>query len=127
VARGGEATIQGIRLRCRAHNQYEAERVFGSGFMAQKREGARRASAERKRAEARAQAVQEQEARTLVREQAKDVLAGLRGLGCRSDQAKRAAQFVETLPCATLEERMRAALGFIHRASARFSVSGSTG
>jgi hypothetical protein len=34
---------------------------------------------------------------------------------------------VETLSCDTLEERMRAALGFINRASARFSVSGSAG
>jgi hypothetical protein len=33
VARGGEATVEGIRLRCRAHNYYEAERVFGAEFM----------------------------------------------------------------------------------------------
>jgi 5-methylcytosine-specific restriction endonuclease McrA len=37
VARGGQATIGGMRLRCRAHNQYEAERVFGTGFMNEKR------------------------------------------------------------------------------------------
>jgi len=37
VGRGGEASISGIRLRCRAHNQYEAERAFGAGFMEQKR------------------------------------------------------------------------------------------
>jgi hypothetical protein len=37
VARGGRATVESIRLRCRAHNQYEAERVFGAGFMHQKR------------------------------------------------------------------------------------------
>ncbi|MGE5180278.1 MAG: hypothetical protein ACM3PF_14425, partial [Bacteroidota bacterium] len=110
------------------HNQFEAERVFGSEFMRQKREEARLAAAEaRKRVEAKAQAVRDQEARALAREQAKDVLAGLRGLGCRADQAKRAAQFVEALSCETLEERMRAALGFINRASARFSVGGSTG
>jgi hypothetical protein len=40
VARGGKATVEGIRLRCRAHNQLEAERVFGAGFMAAKREEA---------------------------------------------------------------------------------------
>ncbi|MGE5178754.1 MAG: hypothetical protein ACM3PF_06650, partial [Bacteroidota bacterium] len=127
------------------HNQFEAERVFGSEFMRQKREEARLAAAEaRKRVEAKAQAVKEeearamkeqeararamkdQEARALAREQAKDVLAGLRGLGCRADQAKRAAQFVETLSCETLEERMRAALGFISRASARYSGSPET-
>jgi hypothetical protein len=37
VARGGEATVDGIRLRCRAHNQFTAERTFGAGFMRHKR------------------------------------------------------------------------------------------
>jgi 5-methylcytosine-specific restriction endonuclease McrA len=41
VARGGEATVDRVRLLCRAHNQYEAERVFGAGFMQAKRERAR--------------------------------------------------------------------------------------
>jgi 5-methylcytosine-specific restriction endonuclease McrA len=36
-ARGGTASVAGIRLRCRAHNQYEAERAFGPEFMAVKR------------------------------------------------------------------------------------------
>ncbi len=46
VARGGQARVKGLRLRCRAHNQYEAERVFGSEFMRRKRERlARRAHA----------------------------------------------------------------------------------
>jgi hypothetical protein len=40
VARGGKATLNNIRLRCRAHNQYEAERVFGREFMRQKRQEA---------------------------------------------------------------------------------------
>ena len=37
VARGGDARASTIRLRCRAHNQYEAERTFGVEFMRQKR------------------------------------------------------------------------------------------
>jgi len=37
VARGGKATVEGIRLRCRAHNQYTAERTFGAEFMKRKR------------------------------------------------------------------------------------------
>ena len=37
VARGGEASITGLRLRCRAHNQYEAERSFGAEFMRHRR------------------------------------------------------------------------------------------
>src|SRR5262252_6829714 len=46
-ARGGEATVDNIRLRCRAHNQDAAERAFGAGFMERKRAeaAARRASA----------------------------------------------------------------------------------
>jgi 5-methylcytosine-specific restriction endonuclease McrA len=36
-ARGGQATVSGIRLRCRAHNQYDAERAFGAEFMRHKR------------------------------------------------------------------------------------------
>ena len=38
VATGGHATLKGLRLRCRAHNQHEAERAFGRDFMNAKRE-----------------------------------------------------------------------------------------
>jgi hypothetical protein len=48
VARGGEATVEGIRIRCRTHNQFEAECVFGAGFMSEKREAAMRAAAARR-------------------------------------------------------------------------------
>jgi len=41
VARGGRSSKDGLRLRCRAHNQYEAECTFGAGFMREKRESAR--------------------------------------------------------------------------------------
>jgi 5-methylcytosine-specific restriction endonuclease McrA len=97
VALGGGTSVEGLRLRCRAHNQYEAERIFGSAFMRRKRDEARRARAEQMKAKERVQ----------------DVLAGLRGLGCRADEARRAAEFSETLQGASLEERMRAALQFL--------------
>jgi hypothetical protein len=42
VARGGYPTSENLRLRCRAHNQYAAERTFGRGFMDAKRQEARR-------------------------------------------------------------------------------------
>ncbi len=48
IARGGKATVEGLRLRCQAHNQYEAERAFGAEFMRRKREKARIAAAERR-------------------------------------------------------------------------------
>jgi hypothetical protein len=41
VARGGKSTVENIRLRCRAHNQFEAERAFGADFMDKKREEAK--------------------------------------------------------------------------------------
>ena len=45
VARGGRSTIGNLRLRCRAHNQYEAEQVYGRRFMEAKREMARSVTA----------------------------------------------------------------------------------
>ncbi|HET9653164.1 MAG TPA: hypothetical protein VFP36_13275 [Usitatibacter sp.] len=41
VARGGQTCVAGLRLRCRAHNQYTAECTFGAGFMNEKREASR--------------------------------------------------------------------------------------
>lgn len=38
VARGGRTCTANLRLRCRAHNQLEAERAFGNAFMQRKRE-----------------------------------------------------------------------------------------
>jgi len=116
VARGGKATVEGMRLRCRAHNQYEAERRFGAGFMRRKRQEARLAATEaRTEAEARVRAEAETwaRARAQAKEQTLDVVTGLRGLGCRADQARRAAEFSGTLHGATLEERMRASLKFL--------------
>jgi hypothetical protein len=45
VARGDRSTVSELRMRCRAHNQYEAERAFGKGFMDEKRQEARRKAA----------------------------------------------------------------------------------
>jgi 5-methylcytosine-specific restriction endonuclease McrA len=53
VARGGEASVDDIRLRCRAHNQYTAERTFGSEFMRHKRIAAAEARETKARAPAR--------------------------------------------------------------------------
>jgi 5-methylcytosine-specific restriction endonuclease McrA len=133
VARGGEATVGRMRLRCRAHNQYEAERVFGAGFMSRKRYEARLAAAEarlaaapaRARADAEEQDAREQAAREqAAREQARNVLAGLRNLGCKAEEARRAVAFTETLQGATLEERMRGALQFLSRKLDRHHARG---
>ena len=99
-----ENTVEGLRLRCRTHNQLEAERVFGTEFMARKRVEARRAAAE-----ARAQA----DADRTTKDQIRDVIAGLRNLGLRSSDAKRAAESTLTMDRPSLEDRMRAALSNI--------------
>ena len=123
-----------MRLRCRAHNQYEAERLFGAGFMSRKRHEARRAAAEarargalnmprgmlqvigaKERAAGEHAAEERAAGESAAREQVRDVLAGLRNLGCRADEAQRAAALAETLHGVTLEERMRAALTFLGR------------
>ena len=41
LARGGEATVENMRLRCAPHNQFTAECTFGTEFMSRKREEAR--------------------------------------------------------------------------------------
>jgi hypothetical protein len=98
VARGGEATVAGIRLRCRAHNQYAAECTFGVAFMQEKREQARAAAAA-SQAESAAR-----------KERAAEVIPWLRQLGFRADEAQRGALACEALADAPLEERVRVAL-----------------
>jgi hypothetical protein len=41
IARGGEATVDNVRILCAAHNAYAAERAFGADFMDRKRREAR--------------------------------------------------------------------------------------
>jgi len=128
AARGGQATVENLRLRCRGHNAYAAERAFGAGFMTEKREAARSAAARARthareaEAKARAQAAAKAEAETRTRAQAaaaeaeaqaRDVMACLRELRFRAGEARRAAEFCATIPDATLEERVRAALKFL--------------
>lgn len=40
VASGGRSTLANLALRCRAHNQHQADRDFGAGFMREQREAA---------------------------------------------------------------------------------------
>jgi hypothetical protein len=107
VARGGRASSVGIRLRCRAHNQYGAECTFGAGFMHEKREAAQRA-AEARRQESEARAAKEARARAA----AEEVIRPLRILGYSADEARRAAAFCEDIPEAALEQRVRRALSY---------------
>lgn len=82
VARGGLASVENLRLLCRAHNQYEAERLMGADFMERKRES-----------------------------NEKDVVAALRSLRARPAEAKAAAgHAMRIAPDASLEEQIRIAL-----------------
>jgi len=135
VARGGEATVENVRLRCRAHNQFEAECVFGAGFMSDKRAEARaraearkqaklrhaaevtraRAAAEETRvqavaAEAQARAAAPDRAPAPANEDENDVTPYLRKLGCNASDARRVAALCTNLPNASIEERVRFAL-----------------
>jgi hypothetical protein len=89
VATGGHSTVKGLRLRCRAHNQYAAERAFGRDFMNAKRS---------------------RDARPELPEHALEVIPWLRHLGMRPEEARRYAACCSDMPEATLEDRLRHAL-----------------
>jgi len=139
VARGGRSTEDNVRLLCSAHNQLEAERTFGAGFMETKREAARaaaeerrtaaeerRAQAETERAEKRARAEAERVAAAERAEVEKDpdrsVVPWLRSLGVTLDNARRADAYCQSLPNLAelkLEERIKSALRFLSRPHSR--------
>ena len=101
VARGGEATVAGMRLRCHAHNQYAAELTFGADFMRHKRTVAR---------ERRAAAPAPGAAGAAGRAAANDVVPWLRQLGFSAAEARLGAVRCEHIPDASLEARVRVAL-----------------
>jgi hypothetical protein len=117
VARGGLATVAGIRLRCRAHNQYEAERTFGAEFMRHKREQAREAAGTRAKSAAQQQATARETADAMEKAKERDVVPWLRQLGFRAVDAREAAKLCESIPDAPLERRVRVALSFFHQRS----------
>ncbi len=123
VAKGGASTPENLRLRCRAHNQFEAERAFGAGFMSRKREAVRHDTVA-----ARSRMVASDTEDAKADQETQDILNGLRELGFRAGESRRAAEFSATLPNAALEQRMRAALNFLrpkirHHAAEPPSVS----
>ena len=110
VARGGQSTVENLRLRCRAHNQYAAECTFGTGFMSDKRAEARvrqasRATKQSQFAPGRIEAEAHEPAAD------RDVVPYLMHLGCRAVDARRAAALCdEAMPEGSLKERLRFAL-----------------
>lgn len=96
--------MEGIRLRCRAHNQLAAEQAFGAGFMDSRRKAARRVAVPKPPAS------EPHDSKPPESEQTRDLIAGLRGLGMGARAAQEAAGLTEARPGTTLEERMRVAL-----------------
>ena len=103
VARGGEATITNLRLRCRAHNQYEAERVLGESFM----------RGQRDRRTQRAPEPQARPAAPAEPDPSQDAMPWLRALGFSVSEAKRAVEQSGASPGASLEDRVHAALSHL--------------
>ena len=96
VAQGGQATAQGLRLRCRAHNQLEAEQAFGRDFMNTKRETG---------------------GKQPLPEHVAEVVPWLRTLGFKAEQARALAACCADMPDAPLEQRVRHALKCSARSS----------
>ena len=103
IARGGKSVAENLRLRCRAHNQYEARRVFGEGFMNNKQRAARERAAER----------------GSERAAIETLLHPLEQLGLRGAEAREAATVGAALKDATIEQRMRAVLQWLGKRHAR--------
>jgi 5-methylcytosine-specific restriction endonuclease McrA len=122
LARGGKSTVENLRLHCRAHNQYEAERMFGAGFMAEKRASARSA------AQARVSRTRTPANPPLPPEQ-EELVPWLRALGFTVHEARSGATACATNPDGSLEERMKLALKSLAPRSARRTlvVSQATG
>jgi 5-methylcytosine-specific restriction endonuclease McrA len=87
LARGGTTTVENLRLVCRAHNQWAADRALGAGFMQKKREERLKAPSHRD-----------------------DVIKGLRSHGVSARQAPIVVGRSGAPHQPTLEESMRAAL-----------------
>ena len=125
VARGGEATVENLTLRCRVHNAFEAERTFGAGFMEQKREAARQKADAR--AATKLPAAPEEPTAEEARDQAaasaeqaieQDFVSAFRNLGYRGDDLRRAAALCRNMPGVAIAERIRAALAAVYPARA---------
>ena len=120
VARGGEATADNLRLRCRGHNQHAAEQTFGAGFMKQKREqaAAARAAARAAKERAKAEKAAEREASRLQPHQL-EVLPWLEQLGCSKPQSRIAVERCRDMADAPLEDRVKRALSWFGARVAR--------
>ena len=104
-ARGGESTVDNLRLRCREHNQHGAEQTYGAGFMEQKRNEAREAQANKQASRATDAPPPVPPAGT----DEHDVYLALRTLGMRDGESRRALVLCADIPEASREDKLRRA------------------
>jgi hypothetical protein len=110
VARGGQSTVDNIRLRCLGHNQHTAEKTFGAGFMAEKRKEAAEA---RTRAKAERARIREEKAEAnRLQPHEEEVVPWICALGIREHEARIAARRCGDMADARLEDRVKRALSF---------------
>jgi len=114
IALGGKTTPENLRLLCRAHDQYEAERLLGKDHVQRKLETAR---FERAKAKVAAKA---SAARAKVRDETRqarydDLEAALLGLGFKKADAQRGAALADAMPDASLDACLRHALSVLTR------------
>jgi hypothetical protein len=88
VCRGGQPTADGLRLRCKPHNQHAAELALGEDFMRARREAAQRD---------------------------RDVTRALRDMGFKADETSRAMSNTAHAATTSFEDRIRAALAELTR------------
>ena len=119
VARGGHTTAGNLRLLCPAHNQLEADRVFGARFMEEKRSSSRargraepplRRSMGTARRDATPIAIAPGQTPSDTSSHVDELVPFLLALRFRKDEARRGAEMCEAMAGAPLEERMKVAL-----------------
>ena len=112
IADGGASTVENLRLLCPAHNQLEAERRFGKGFMEQQRTASKSG-----RLRSREQCEQKDK---LEAPHEDDVRAALTELGYKRAEVSIGLSAAAMLPAeAGAEARVKAALAVLSRGFAR--------
>jgi 5-methylcytosine-specific restriction endonuclease McrA len=118
IGKGGTSEASNVRLRCRAHNQYEAERVYGKPFMQNKREQAKAAAAKRQA---------EREAKKAAQEAIDhdELMPGLRGLGFSKEEARFALSKCSPVAGMTIETRFKRCLALLAPPCRKISPGGA--
>ena len=103
VSVGGRSTEANVRILCAAHNQYEAERRFGRGFMARRRRDPQPPAVTRAD-------TGKAPCSAAAPDFDADVMSALRGLGVKPVDAGDALARSAHVPATTLEDRLLAAV-----------------